>query len=201
MTDRRAFLLGGLGAAVGGFGALRPGHALAAPTPQGDDIAHVQLGVVGKLVALACADRIGRPGLLRPAERRLMGSIRAADARHLNALLPLLGEDAPSAEDFSFVFPRHALRDADRALQLMGTVERLVIRALLGGVAAATDPGTRVLLGGIAAADATHLTGLLAAQDRPTVEDRLPTPLTIERASERLDRYLRTPGFDSLRRA
>lgn len=198
--DRNQFLR--LGAASVLAGALgRAGVAAAqeptasGPTPEGEDIAYVQWGATAEMVSIAYYTRALESGAFsKRVERRLHGA-READRKHLAKLNAVLGEDAPTDEDFEITLPASAFRTRARILRLGTDIEQRVTGVYLDGITRSTDEETRLLLGRLLLADSQHLTMLEGLAGRRLNVVGLRNPVRISEASPWLDRFLRSRSF------
>jgi hypothetical protein len=159
------------------------------PSPQGEDIAFVQLGAVGELVAHDFYGAAAGSRQLGPREqgmfRRLAKQKHAAWSR-LNALL---GDEATTEGVFKVTIPASVLRSRGATIALAARFERLLSGLYLSGVESAVDPPTRLLIGRQLAACTRNLT-LLRGLRGPKANLRPVKPLSVEYVGIQFDRYL-----------
>lgn len=192
-TRAQFFTLGAAGtlAAVAAPSAWAQGPA---PAPQGDDIGFVQWAATAELVAVACWDGLATYVALDPRADRWVHAMRRADTVHRSSLDAVLGEDAPTGDDFAVELPKGSFRSLDRGLALAEDIHDHTVRVYLAGVAQAADPGTRLLLGQLLVSDTQHLDAVRALRGRSSVSGGLRGPLDLEAAGTWLDRFLRVPS-------
>ena len=199
-VDRAAFLrLGAAGTSGLVASALAPavaGAGLPAPSPQDDDVGFLSFATVGERASrdVYRAARAARGAGFGAGERAYLARVAAAKRAHVIRLDAALGADAPLTEDFATVLPRGATRTRSRALALAAQLEQLLVGVYLNGVAYAADPATRLLLGRLLVFDGQVL-GWLRRHRGGASPAGLPSPIDLEAASARLDRYLTTPDF------
>jgi Ferritin-like domain len=182
--------LGVAGALLGATGAASPARA-ATPAPTGDDIGFVQWGATAEMVSVAFWDRALAADRLGTRGRRWASAMRVADIQHLAGLSSVLGEEAPSADDFEVVLPEDAFATRAATLALGAEIEESITRAYLAGVAATSDPGTRLLLGKLLVQDVGHLDALGSLSGASSAFAGRRGPLELEQAGAWLDRHLR----------
>src|SRR5690242_20643483 len=159
VTRRGALLRAG--AAAGAATLLGPAAAraaLPAPAPVGDDVAYLQFATIAERVALNYYRRAGD----RPRARQ--------KAAQVAKLTTALGADAPSHDDFTIALPSKAFATPRTTAALGARIETLLVRALLGALAAVTDGSSRLLLARLLANDAQHLAALRAAAGLPAAQ-------------------------------
>lgn len=172
--------------------ALGCGTAAAAqfpPNPQGEDIAFVQLGAVGELVAHDLYDAAAGSRALAPRERRMFGRLARQKAVAWRTLNALLGEEATTEGVFEVKIPASVLRSRGATIALAARFERLLSGLYLGGVESTVDPPTRLLIGRHLAASTRNLT-LLRSLRGPRANLRPVKPLSVEYVGIQFDHYL-----------
>jgi hypothetical protein len=195
--DRSEFLrLGAASALAGLLGGAGTAAAQdpAAPAPQGDDIGYVQWGATAELLSVAFYTQALRSGEFSARVERRLRAARDADREHLAKLNAVLGEDAPTEDDFEIELPARAFRSEARVLNLGMQIETRVTGVYLDGVARTSDQPTRLLLGRLLLSDGQHLT-MLRALAGETGDGGLRNPVRVETAGAWLDRYLRSRSF------
>jgi len=199
--DRAGFLRLGAGGAIAAAAAsgLVPalaGAQLPAATPLDDDVAFLSFATAAEAASrdfYRAAFKQGGTGL-SAVERRHVDKVASAKRAHILKLNASLGADAPAAGDFVTVLPKGAVDTKARVLALGETLETLLVRVYLNGVAFAADPGTRLLLGRLLAYDAEQLGWLRAAAGHASPAGLL-SPIDLEPAADELDAFLSTPDF------
>ncbi len=163
------------------------------PTPQGDDIAFLQLGAVGELVTLELYRAGAESTELSAAERKAFGRLAKQEGKSWQRLNGLLGEDAITDEDFAVRIPGKVLRSRGETLALAARFERLLAGLYLGGVQSTIDPPTRLLIGSQLATSTRNLT-LVRDLRGPKINLKAPKPLSVQYVGIQFDRYLTIPG-------
>lgn len=159
------------------------------PNPQGDDIAFVQLGAVGELVAHQLYQEAAGAKALEPRERQIFRRLAQQSHKTWHAFNRLLGEEATTEGVFAVRIPASVLRSRGATIALAARFERLLAGLYLGGVQSTVDPPTRLLIGRQLAASARNLT-LLRALRGPQANLRPTKPLSVEYVGIQFDRYL-----------
>jgi hypothetical protein len=191
-TSRRQLLTAGAGAAAGVLASSVPqAHAaLPAATPAGDDLGFLAFGAVAEGVLVAFFDAaLALSGAWSPAERRVLTGIRTSHRGNIARLNAALGpDDAVTPGDFA-----HHVGVGSRpgALKVGRRLETLVGGTYLGGVAAATDYGTRLLLGRLLALTSSH--DAILTRWAGEAPGGLPSPVDLDVAGLKLDTYLKEP--------
>lgn len=195
--NRSEFLrLGAAGALAGLAGG--GGTAAAAPlppAPKGDDLGYVQWGAMAEMLSVAFWRRALDEGDFSPRVKRRLRALRNADAEHLAKLTAVLGEDAPSEDDFEIALPASAFRTRDRILAFGQDIERRVVGVYLDGVARTSDEPTRLLLGRLLVSDAGHLSVLDGLEGHSIADDGLRNPIRVEQAGAWLDGFITSRSF------
>jgi hypothetical protein len=175
-------------------GASRAGaDQVPAPSPQGDDIAFLQLGSVGEMTTLALFREAARSEALAGAERKAFGRLAGQAAKAWRNLNGLLGEDALTDEDFDIEIPGRVLRSRRATLALAARFELLLSGVYLNGVQSAIDPPTRLVLGKHLEAGVRDLTLIRQLRGGKGVM-RLPKPLSVPYVGVHFERFLVIPG-------
>ena len=135
--DRGQFLrlgaAGAVAAVAGAVSAPAAGAVGPAPAPQGDDIGFVQWAATAEMVAIACWDRVLGGVRLDEHADRWVHALRRADTGHLAALNAVLGEEAPTEEDFAVKLPKRAFATQARALAQAEEIHDHLVRVYLQG--------------------------------------------------------------------
>lgn len=163
------------------------------PSPQGEDIAFLQLGAVGELVTLELCRAAARSSALDATAAHTFARLAAVQAKGWRRLDSLLGEGAISREAFTVRIPASVLRSRARTIALAARFERLLAGLYLSGVESAVDPPTRLLLGRHLAASVRNLT-ILRRLRGSHLNLRAPRQLSVEYVGDQFDRYLAIPG-------
>jgi hypothetical protein len=166
----------------------------AAVAPTGDDVGVLQWTAAAQLVLLTAYDRgLGAsPAELSRGDRATLRRLRAATALQLRRVRFVLQAEAPRKADFLVVLPRDATVRRARLLAFARRLERLIAGVTLDALSSTADPGTRALLARHLAQQAQHVAALGRLAGGPLTGGLL-EPVTTERASVDLDRWLR-PG-------
>ena len=107
----------------------------------------------------------------------------------------MLGEDAPSEDDFQIELPNRRFRTEARILNFGLEIEQRVTGVYLDGIARTSDQPTRLLLGRLLISDGQHLTMLRGLAGDPQADDGLRNPVRVETAGAWLDRFLVSRSF------
>ena len=177
--------------AAGAAAALVAPAVARAQAPQGDDVGYVQWGATAEMLSVAFWQRAIDGGGFSPRAQRRLRAARDGDADHLRRLNAVLGEDAPTEDDFEIVLPNRAFRTRAGILAFGKEIEERVTAVYLDGVARTTDQETRALLGRLLVADSGHLALLRSLAGEPVADTGLRTPMRVETAGEWIDTYLR----------
>jgi hypothetical protein len=163
------------------------------PTPQGDDIAYLQLGAVSELVTLELYRGAARSKALDAREKQTFKRLAGQTAKGWLKLNSLLGEGAISREIFTVEIPAGVLRSRAKTVALAVRFEKLLSGLYLGGVEGTIDPPTRLLIGHHLAMSTRDLAVLQnLGGDAPKL--RAPKQLSVEYVGEQFERYLAIPG-------
>lgn len=162
------------------------------PNPQGDDIAYVQLGAVGELVAQQLYSTAASSEALEPRERKMFARLAKQKQNTWRRLNALLGEEASTEGVFAVKFPASVLRSRGETIALAARFERLLSGLYLGGVQSTNDPPTRLLIGRQLAASSRNLT-LLRGLRGPQADLHPVKPLSVEYVGIQFDNYLGVP--------
>lgn len=163
------------------------------PSPQGEDVAFVQLGAVGELVTLELCRAAARSSALDASEAHTFARLAAVQSQGWRRLDSLLGEGAISREAFTVRLPAGVLRSRARTIALAARFERLLAGLYLSGVESAVDPPTRLLLGRHLATSVRNLTVLRRLRGSH-LNLRAPRQLSVEYVGDQFDAYLAIPG-------
>jgi Ferritin-like domain len=123
-------------------------------------------------------------------QRKAVLGIRLQEEAQYALLAPMLNGTAPADDDFTFTFPKGAMRSSTLATGFSLNLEELVTGIGIGAAATTTDAGIATNLGQVLAGDAQHagtLSGLLGKSTNP---DGLPTPYDVQDASNQLAQFL-----------
>ena len=165
------------------------------PAPKGDDVGYVQWGATAEMLSIAFYTRaLDSKQFSDRVERRLRAA-RQADREHLAKLNAVLGEDAPSEDDFQIELPNRRFRTEARILNFGLEIEQRVTGVYLDGIARTSDQPTRLLLGRLLISDGQHLTMLRGLAGDPQADDGLRNPVRVETAGAWIDRFLVSRSF------
>jgi len=159
------------------------------PTPQGDDIAYIQLGAVGELVAQQLYSSAASSDALEAREEKMFDRLAKQKEKTWQRLNALLGEEGTTEGVFNVKIPASVLRSRGETLALAARFERLLAGLYLGGVQSTNDPPTRLLIGRQLAASSRNLT-LLRGLRGPKADLRPIKPLSVEYVGIQFDDYL-----------
>ncbi len=191
--------VGVLAGLVGGSGVaaaqVPPAPDPSVPVPKGDDLGYVQWGAIAEMLSVAFYSRALASGEFSERVERRLRAARDADRNHLAKLNAVLGEDAPSEDDFEVVLPANAFKTKARILNFGLEIEQRVTGVYLDGIARTSDQPTRLLLGRLLIADGQHVTMLRGLAGEPQADGGLRNPVRVERAGAWIDRYLRSVSF------
>lgn len=182
---------GALATAAGTLAAVPARGAAPAPAPQGEDIGFVQWGATAELVAVIFWDRALAADRFGAETRSWFKAMRAADVQHLVDLSAILGDEAPTTDDFEVVFPRGTFGSRTGIVAAAADIEESITRTYLAAVTQTTDPATRLLLGKLLAQDVGHLDAIRSLDGRSSAFAGRRGPLGLEQAGQWLDRHLR----------
>jgi hypothetical protein len=163
------------------------------PSPQGDDIAFLQLGAVGELVTLELFRAASHSDALGAKEQHTFGRLADQTSKAWRGFNSLLGEGAISREIFAVHIPASVLQSRAKTIALATRFERLLTGLYLSGVESTVDPPTRLLIGNhllMSTRDLTALRGMRGAK----VNMRVPKQLSVEYVGEQFDQYLAIPS-------
>lgn len=163
------------------------------PSPQGEDVAFLQLGSVGELVSLGLYRFAAASPVLEPGQRRVFRRLAEQKDRAWERMSALLGEDAISGEDFGVRIPKDLARSPNATVALAGRFERLLAGLYLSGVQSTIDPPTRLLIGRHLATSMRNLT-LIRELRGDRIDLRPLKPLGVQYVGIQFDRYLTIPG-------
>jgi hypothetical protein len=158
------------------------GAALAlAPTALADDeadLAYLRLGVGIEVLGAAFYARALKA---RRGDER--AEALAHEREHLATLRAILGDDAPTADDFDLRFPKEPLAATGRRFETAFT------GAYLGAARGVANPDLRLLFARLAACQSAHLAYWHRASGDSAVGRALPFAIDIDRASSALEPY------------
>jgi len=163
------------------------------PSPQGDDIAFLQLGAVGELVTLELYRQAEHAEALGAPEKHTLARLADQTSKAWREFNSLLGEGAISREIFAVKIPASVLHSKGKTLALAARFERLLTGLYLSGVESTVDPPTRLLVGqhlSMSTRDLTVLRGMRGAK----LDMKMPKQLSVEYVGEQFDRYLGIPS-------
>jgi len=187
-SSRGAFLRR---AGIGALGVLSVGAASALADSSSDqDLANVRLVTSCKLVTINWYTRwLDTPSATETAPTALVAGIRKQEEAHYKLLAPLLGATAPTNDDYTFAFPRSALRSTEAATAFSLKVERLVAGIGVEATATTTNQGVAEALARVTASDWAHVSALGGLSGH-ALAPSLPAPVDVVSASTQLAQYL-----------
>jgi ferritin-like protein len=142
------------------------------------DLAYVRLGVGIEVLGAAFYTRAVKER--RDDER---GKALAHEREHLVTLQGILGDGAPTADDFDLSFPKEPLVAIGRRFETAFT------GTYLGAARAVADPDLRLLFARLAACQSAHLAYWHRVSGGSAVGRALPFAMDIDRASSALEPY------------
>jgi Ferritin-like domain len=142
------------------------------------DFAYVRLGVGIEVLGAAFYARALKAR--RDDER---AKALAHEREHLATLRAILGDGAPTADDFDLRFPNEPLVATGRRFETAFT------GAYLGAARGVADPDLRLLFARLAACHSAHLAYWHRASGGTAVGRALPFAIDIDRASSALEPY------------
>jgi hypothetical protein len=189
--DRRQFLStgarGALALSTAGAVLALPGAAAADAET---DLVFARLGASVERLLNAAWTRALNAGAFTGSDRDSILAVRRQDQAHYKALAAAIGAGAPTDDDLEFVLPDDAFGSASAAAGLGHKLSTLALGAYLGAAGVTGTPGLAVLYARIAASEAQHLSVLSTMLGGDQLGRALPTPLTVEAASDALTTYL-----------
>jgi len=163
------------------------------PSPNGEDIAFLQLGAVGELVTLELFRAASHSEALGASEQHTLGQLADQTSTAWRGFNSLLGEGAISREVFAVHIPASVLRSRDKTLALAARFERLLTGLYLSGVQSTLDPPTRLLIGNHLLMSTQGLT-VLRGMRGTKLNLKVPKQLSVEYVGEQFDNYLAIPS-------
>jgi hypothetical protein len=142
------------------------------------DLAYVRLGVGIEVLGAAFYARALKARRDDERARAL-----AHEREHLATLQAILGDGAPTADDFDLRFPEEPVPATGRRF------ETAFMGAYLGASRAVADPDLRSLFARLAACQSAHLAYWHDVSGDATVGRALPFAMDIDRASSALEPY------------
>jgi len=142
------------------------------------DLAYVRLGVGIEVLGAAFYTRAVKER--RDDER---AKALAHEREHLVTLQGILGDGAPTADDFDLSFPKEPLVASGRRFETAFT------GTYLGAARAVADPDLRLLFARLAACQSAHLAYWHRVSGGSAVGRALPFAMDIDRASSALEPY------------
>jgi hypothetical protein len=171
--------------------ALAPAEAQAA-TPSDNDLTYARLFVACEL--LACDFYRRAVGSWRSGSRNLEALRRSLydERKHLRVVGEILleaGQTPAKPGDIDFIYPARAFASRGAIAALGARLETLFRGAYLGAVAGFDADELKALAARIAASEAQHLSVIAAEAGGERIGAAFPRPLTIDEASDQLDRF------------
>ena len=185
-----AGLLAGGAVAALAVGPASAGDVPAEEGPSEEDLAIVRLAASAELLAIDFYTRAIASRRILGEDRAYLVKARSNEKEHYTALAAVLGETAPIADDFQFVYPPGTFRSRAKIAAVGVTLETAFLGAYLGGVAALADANLRDTAAQIGASEAQHLSVLSDLKDGRPIGPAFPAALDVEEATAALDPFL-----------
>jgi hypothetical protein len=192
-VSRRTLLArAGIGTGAGVFALLGATAAPALAAASVADLANVRLVCAAKRVAINWDTQwVNTPAAVADSDAAdLIRAVRVQEQGHYRTLAPLLNGTAPSDDDYTFTFPKGALRSPETAAAFAVDLETMLVGLVVGATARTDDPGVAASLASIVAGDAQHLSALSVLSGGTPIVDGFPPALGIEDAGSQLDPFL-----------
>jgi hypothetical protein len=192
-VSRRTLLArAGIGTGAGVFALLGATAAPAFRAASTTDLANVRLVCAAKRVAINWDTQwVNTPAAVADStEADTIRAVRKQEQRHYATLAPLLNGTAPSDDDYTFTFPKGALRSPDLAVAFAVDLETMMLGLVVGAAERTVDPDVSATLTSIVAADGQHLSALSVLGGGSGLVDGLPPGLGIEDAGNQLAPFL-----------
>ena len=192
-VSRRTLLArAGIGTGAGVFALLGVTAAPAFGAASIADLANVRIVCVAKRVAINWDTQwVNTPAAVADSDAAdLIRAIRVQEQGHFKTLAPLLGDTAPSDDDYTFTFPKGALRSPATAAAFAVDLESMLVGLVVGATARTVDPDVAASLSSIVAGDGQHLSALSVLSGGTPIVDGFPPALGIEDAGNQLAPFL-----------
>jgi len=198
--SRAQFLARGVGGGValmaGGTLLATAAPALAGTSdgtgPPEEDLAVVRLAASAELLAEEFYTRAIASRKIAKEDRGYLAAALANERDHYAALAKVLGDAAPIADDFQFVFPAGAFGSEAAIAKLGVALETAFVGAYVGAVTGLQTLELQGVAAQIAASEAMHLSVLSDIHSHSPVGPAFPVALTVEQASDALTPFLGT---------
>ena len=158
--------------------------------PPEEDLAIVRLAASAELLAQAFYTKAIASHKIAKPDRGYFTAAFANERDHYAALANVLGNGAPIADDFQFVFGSNSFSSEAAIAKLGVALETAFVGAYLGAVSALQTADLRAVAAQIAASEAMHLSVLSDIHNGSPVGRAFPAALAVEQASDALDPYL-----------
>jgi hypothetical protein len=182
---------GGAALVAGGavLGLAAPAGARVAQEPTEEDLATVRLAASAELLAQAFYTGALGSNKFSREEQSSLERAQANEKDHYAALAEVLGETAPVADDFEFVFPKDAFSLRGRMLRLGTVLKTVFVGTYAGAAGSLSDPALRLVAAQIAASESQHLSVMSALRGGSPVGRAFPQTFDIDQASAVLDPF------------
>ena len=148
-VSRRALLArAGIGTGAGVFALLGATAAPAFGAASSTDLANVRLVCAAKRVAINWYTQwVNTPAAVADStEADLIRAVRKQEQGHYATLAPLLDGTAPIDDDYTFTFPKGALRSPTHAVAFAVDLEAMMLGLVVGAAARTVDPDVSATL-------------------------------------------------------
>ena len=192
-VSRRTLLArAGIGTGAGVFALLGTTATPAFGAASITDLSNVRLVCVAKRVAINWDTQwVNTPAAVADSDAAdLIRAVRVQEQGHFKTLAPLLGDTAPSDDDYTFTFPKGALRSPQTASDFAVDLESMLVGLVVGAAARTVDPDISASLASIVAGDGQHLSALSVLAGGTSIVDGFPAGLGIEDAGNQLAPFL-----------
>jgi hypothetical protein len=174
------------GAAVG---TASPAGARTAADPTEGDLAIVRLAASAELLAQAFYTGALGSKKFTQEEQGYLQKALANEKEHYDALAKVLGDTAPVADDFEFVWPKDTFTLRGRMLRLGTVLETVFVGTYADGAGTLTVPELQTVAAQIAASESQHLSVISDLRGGSPVGPSFPPTLDVEQASAVLDPF------------
>jgi demethoxyubiquinone hydroxylase (CLK1/Coq7/Cat5 family) len=171
------------------LGAAAPAGARTAADPTEGDLAIVRLAASAELLAQAFYTGALGSKKFTQEEQGYLEKALANEKEHYDALAKVLGDTAPVADDFEFVFPKDTFSLRGRMLRVGTVLETVFVGTYAGAAGTLTLPEQQTVAAQIAASESQHLSVISDLRGGSPVGPSFPQTFDVERASAVLDPF------------
>ena len=192
-VSRRTLLTrAGIGTGAGVFALLGTTAAPAFGAASITDLSNVRLVCVAKRIAINWDTQwVNTPAAVADDNAAdVIRAVRVQEQGHYKTLAPLLGATAPTDDDYTFTFPKGALRSPQAAAQFAVDLESMMVGLVVGAAARTVDPDAASALASIVAGDGQHLSALSVLAGGTSIVDGFPAALDIVDAGNQLAPFI-----------